>query len=181
MIDYLRWDKVDWFSLENVAYLWCGLEPVEQSKILRRLKHPETDAAEKMLLSAIESEETPATSMEEGSEWYIDREDLNKLAETKGVRPAFLFPDVRSIEDNAARPPYRSPYVDLILRAEKHFGERIRRLKVDEIQDWLNREGKNTEPNWSMNKARNMATFLRHPKQQKGGARKSRATVRTNK
>lgn len=69
-------------------------------------------------------------------------------------------------------PGYRSPFVDLILRAEAHFGDHVRTAKAQEIRDWLNSEGRKVDPKWSTAKAKSMTTFLRHPDQQAGGAKR---------
>lgn len=182
MIDYEKWDKVDEFNLEQVACLWCDLEPSAESQSLRRVRHPATAKVEKMLWSAIQSKELPkklpavrrTRITSDAAAWFMTRDDLYEFAKRKGAKPAFLFPDARPSDErlkNSERPSYRSPYVDLILNAEQHFGERIREIKAQEIQDWLNIEGQKIDPSWSAAKANYMSTFLRHPDQQKGGAK----------
>lgn len=76
----------------------------------------------------------------------------------------------------AELPEYRSPYMELMLAAETHFGNRLRPgtpAKKDEIEDWL-------EKNWlefitsdrSDNLIRHMATLIRDPVLRKGGNKK---------
>jgi hypothetical protein len=73
-------------------------------------------------------------------------------------------------------PSYRGPYMDLMLRAEAHFAERLidPNLQKDEIEGWLNDEGPKVDLNWSARKSSSMATFLRHPDAQRGGAKRQR-------
>ena len=180
MIDYEKWDKFDEFTLEQVVCLWCGLEPSAESQSLRRVRHPATAKVEKMLWSAIQSKKLRAVRRtritSDAAAWFMTRDDLYEFAKRKGAKPAFLFPDMRPSEDHTVqRPDYRSPFLDLQLRAEQHFGESILEIKSVVIQDWLMVEGPKIDQDWSVHKARSMATFIRHPKQQLGGAKKYRA------
>jgi hypothetical protein len=87
-----------------------------------------------------------------------------------------LLPDATEVIE-ATRPSYRSPFVDLILKAEAHFGERLldRRMDITVIYDWLNAEGPKIEDaNWSENKTKMMTTFLRMPRFQIGGNKPSK-------
>lgn len=76
---------------------------------------------------------------------------------------------MRDPQINNVAPAYRSPFMDLMLRAEAHFGEHLRTAKKQEIMDWLNELGRTVDKNWSDRKSDVMATFLRHPDQQRGG------------
>ena len=79
----------------------------------------------------------------------------------------------RELAPETTTPEFRSPFVELMLRAEQYFGERILSAKKSEIVDWLNEEGsKALGSYWSTSKSESMATFLRNPNQQKGGNKK---------
>jgi hypothetical protein len=76
---------------------------------------------------------------------------------------------------DAPEPAYRSPFVSLMLEAEKHFADQLAEIGMKKgIEHWLNERGKHVDPKgWSNAKKRMMATFLRHPAMQKGGAAKT--------
>ena len=76
---------------------------------------------------------------------------------------------------DAPEPAYRSPFVSLILDAEKHFGDQLAEVGMKKrIENWLDEHGKQVDPDrWSKAKKKMMATFLRHPAMQKGGAAKT--------
>ena len=198
MIDHTPWRLVEEFTLEEAACLWCDVAPSTNGMetLARRQEFPATFAIEQMLQSEVgagrlEVQGPGKRAPFVGSNPILHRDDLKRLAIEKEVRPKFLFPagsaaaslaerdsthSQHATEEGDETPLYRSPFVDLILRAEQHFGESIREIKSDEIFAWLMEEGPKIDPNsnWTETKARYMTTFLRHPDQQKGGAKRSK-------
>ena len=76
---------------------------------------------------------------------------------------------------DAPEPAYRSPFVSLMLEAEKHFADQLAQVGMKKgIENWLDERGKQIDQDrWSKAKKKMMATFLRHPAMQKGGATKT--------
>ncbi|MCH8111425.1 MAG: hypothetical protein IH905_05640 [Proteobacteria bacterium] len=99
------WDLLEEIRFEEAVCLWCEIEPYN-SPIARRAQHPESVPVERFLLDAYKNGELPCTA--ETLKWvfsvkqtglpddngaFLQKADLRKLAEQKGVRPRFLFPE----------------------------------------------------------------------------------------
>ena len=99
---------------------------------------------------------------------FIKAEDLARLTSNHGT----VVGQAETRDDSLSRD--RSPFIDLILRGDAHFGDRVRSAKAQEIQDWLDEEGLKVDPKWSKTKSKYMTTFIRHPDQQTGGAKRKK-------
>ena len=196
MLAFKHWDLVEYFTVSQAASLWCDIEPGLDDNLIR-VDHPEITAIDQLLYEAVERGELPATRRDFESR-RVTRAELRSFAERKGARPKFLFPEERdrsqakglvameATQDNPTLsqiaattnptlekdPPYRSPYVVLLLRAENEFREKIRDLKKSDLEAWFNDEGPKIDRRWSHSKAAQLATFLRHPDQQRGGPKR---------
>jgi|GEM_PF-2247713 len=103
-----NWNFVDHFTLHQAACLWCNLNPAKIPELLT-FRHPsEVVAAKQMLVSAITSGKLSAgknanqfSYINEYSGCLVSRDDLQKLAESKDVKPSFLFDTILSIDDSS--------------------------------------------------------------------------------
>ena len=100
-MDYQYWDLVPEFKVHQASCLWCDVTP-RPSALFTRMDHPEIAAIEQLLVRAIKNGELPANTDEVSSYLpdytvaVVTRADLKAFAESKGVRPGFLFPDQQS-------------------------------------------------------------------------------------
>ena len=116
------WDLVDTFTLGQAAYLWCGIEPVADGYITFGFKRPEVLAIAQFLKMAVQNgdieagpdhmnyrlnDPNPRTNTLDAIgmdhkllDALVSRADLQKLAESKGQKPAFLFPEMRATPES---------------------------------------------------------------------------------
>lgn len=150
--DY-RWNRIDW--LKSIIWLFDSYDEYKAACVYG----PTGKSPEEL--------ETP----EEGT--IAAFEDVTIATDALcSVFPASTPSRADILVSDTYAPNYRSPFVDLMLRAEQHFGERVLNAKKSEIVDWLNLEGPKTDRTWSNRKSDLMATFLRPPDLQKGGNKK---------
>ena len=112
MPNYSHWDLLEEIKLEEAVCLWCEIEPGDSPRA-RRARHPDSVPVERFLLAAIKKGELPLAGA--GLLWqlsmrqkelpddvgaFLQKADLRKLAEQKGLRPRFLFPE----EEQRAKP-----------------------------------------------------------------------------
>lgn len=109
-MDFAVWDQVDRLSLDEAAYLWCELGPVEGDL------PSQVRAIKRMLENAIERGDLRGDNQgirsgrytnldrwgrERGvfvvgrSDYVVSRESLRIWADRNGKRPRFLFPESR--------------------------------------------------------------------------------------
>lgn len=150
-------------KIEAIPARFWTLEGVQWASSFVTSDKVQNDA---MLLWLVEGKTVAAYS-----EVTILTEDLRTLV---GCSPEPVSADIETpaSKDNLSTPNYRSPFIDLILRAEAYFGERLMSAKKSEIEDWLAEHGPEIDNKWSTNKTRSMATFLRPVERQQGGNRK---------
>lgn len=99
MLDFTEWDHLDPMKLAHAAHLWIALEPDENKVpgkgpvylIFQRLKQ---EVHDRRLLG-------PNVPYPKGCN-RVPRADLKDIAESWGAKPAFLFPDERSLKPTAA-------------------------------------------------------------------------------
>ncbi|MBN8179975.1 hypothetical protein [Roseibium aggregatum] len=102
-----NWNFVDLFTLHQAACLWCDLNPAKIIELLE-FQHPsEVVAAKQMLIGAItdgtlslQGKLNSYSYINDYKDCYLRREDLKNFAETRGVRPMFLFDTLLSIDDS---------------------------------------------------------------------------------
>lgn len=87
------WDHVDSFTVEEAASLWAGIMP-GGSYLNDKMGHPDIAGAERLILTEVplDFRGNPLSrwNQEKAS---VSRKDLMALAEAKGVRPSFLYPE----------------------------------------------------------------------------------------
>lgn len=95
------WDMRDRFSVAEAAFLWLNMTPMTcaTSELLSAEHHFPVEV--QVLAWEIERECTTRVSVDGDPQWLqlsVPREELESLAERKGVRPLFLFPGDRRPE-----------------------------------------------------------------------------------
>ncbi len=114
--DYKHWDLLDHFTVAQVACLWCEIKP-SGSHLFMRLQHPEIIAIEQFIENAIRGGKLTAStkhafvSIGDYSKAIVGRSDLKALAEEKGKRPPFLFPEDRHELPPKTANPAKGQYV----------------------------------------------------------------------
>lgn len=103
--DLAFWDSVNIFSIHEVAWLWCELDPPEHKDIptsdphLRHqalLSSPKLPSKGARVQKAIlRDRQLKPTEDEEGWPGDYHRADLRAWAERQGYAPLFLFPELR--------------------------------------------------------------------------------------
>ena len=99
-----KWDLVDEFTIEQAACRWCEIEP-GISWWGTQYDHPEVQAIAQLLEMAVRTGKMPADTDNVNSilgdyhKAIVSRADLRDLAESKGQKPAFLFPEERATPD----------------------------------------------------------------------------------
>lgn len=97
MAQVSNWMYVDFFTVQQVAALWCRYDPKSISPIPMR-QPSEFVAAKQMLMGGIISEELPASHeynpnhiIGDFSQSIVSRDNLTAFARSKDVFPPFLF------------------------------------------------------------------------------------------
>ena len=114
--DYKHWDLVNHFTVEQVVCLWCEIKP-SGSHLFTRLQHPEIIAIEQFIENAIRAGKLTAdtkhafVSIGDYSKAIVRRSQLKALAEEKGERPPFLFPEDRHELPPKTANPAKGVYV----------------------------------------------------------------------
>lgn len=114
--DYKHWDLLDHFTVAQVACLWCEIKP-GGSHLFMRLQHPEIIAIEQFIENAIRGGKLTAgtkhafVSIGDYSKAIVRRSELKALAEEKGKRPPFLFPEDRHELPPKTANPAKAEYV----------------------------------------------------------------------
>ncbi|HXI87408.1 MAG TPA: hypothetical protein VNH64_08115 [Parvularculaceae bacterium] len=99
--DFVKWDKRDKFTINEVAYLWYGREPVATNQYGRYWSHDIQQLHDELnhrffIEKAFEGQTTSEVGDGSGKEnHWIPRAALIKWAKERGERPAFLFPEER--------------------------------------------------------------------------------------
>ena len=99
---YEVWDHVDMLTVGDSACLWSDEEP-EISFGYQKMKKPTIGAYEALITGAIrqgvvqvDHSSNPLHRIGNCEKSVILREELRQLAESKGLNPKFLFPELRS-------------------------------------------------------------------------------------
>lgn len=102
--DLAFWDSVDVFSIHEVAWLWCELDPLEDTHIATSDLHlhqalrfsPNLPSKGARVQRAISRDyQLKRTNDEYGWAGKYHRADLRAWAERQGYTPLFLFPELR--------------------------------------------------------------------------------------
>jgi hypothetical protein len=128
-----HWRHVDHFTVSQAAALWCDCEPVQNTYFERH--HPAGFLAMKQALTgSIQAGELRARNIDAArllndySQSTIERSDLIAWAESKSLRPAFLFdtllPIVSDALDCQAMSPPPATGLVTAAAAEKNKGGR---------------------------------------------------------
>ena len=90
-----EWRYVDSFTVDQAAYLWCGVEPSGKYEPFAPKKPQQFAAIKQMLIGAIEAKVLGATKsldlLRADGDALVSRHALKAFAEIKKAYPAFLF------------------------------------------------------------------------------------------
>ena len=81
----------------------------------------------------------------------------------------------------AETPAYRSPFMVLMLEAEKDLGAAVTEMKINDVRQRIKELGEQAGLELSGNDIKAMATLLRHPNQKAGGGPKQRVSPSAQK
>ena len=112
-----QWRYVDAFTVDQVAFLWCDLEPdPKQMGLFVMSERPAgVEAAKQLLLGAIHLGELPSTSKyaiansRADGEDIVSRIELIKFARIKNLFPEFLFDTIAPQKANDELPVREVP------------------------------------------------------------------------
>lgn len=132
-----NWKLVDAFTLDQAAFLWCGLDPDRDDLEYAIFDRPPSNviAARQMLIGAIELGQLPSKpkyqyqtlkGRADGNN-LIFRTDLSEFAKSKKQFPAFLFDTIAPETGNGDRPlPKNKGGVDPKFNWDRMFAEIVR-------------------------------------------------------
>ncbi len=117
---YDDWDHVDTLSVGDAACLWCDEEP-EASFDYQTTRNATIRTYQALIVAAIKSGAIQVdhsgnvlSSLGNYARSTVSRQDLRRLAEDKGMRPKFLFPECRRDQSEAPGAPAERGVVDPI-------------------------------------------------------------------
>lgn len=187
---YEYYSKMDLWTINDAVELIMGKNPKCELKNKKNLKEKEKenliwDCINNCIQSgALVSVEIKGEYIGEDDFLYINNnteviipdkylaKDIVKWSKEKG----FLLPkpllDLMDYEHTHNDSEYISPYMKLMSRCIKENNLPENNLKKDSLIDWFQKELPKIDPNASNHKAEMLATFVRDPDMQKGGAKK---------
>ena len=144
------WNDVEYFTIEQAACLWVGINPVSNDFRLPDHTKSEILAAIQMMAGAIISEELKADHSKNGLDIIGDyrksivtREELKSWAESKDRRPEFLFDTLLPFPDTERE---RRPGIE---RKRRPDIKRKRQVAEETTDTLKNKGGRPPEYDWN--------------------------------